>query len=50
MQMAKFCCCKEVLRNITNLTISLVLTTLGNKPKKFDLVHQTVSHREVGMG
>ena len=29
---------------ITNLTISLPL--LGNKPKKFDFVHQTVSHQE----
>ena len=26
---------------ITDLTISLVLTTFGNKPKKFDFVHQT---------
>ena len=35
---------------VNDLTISLVFTTLGNKPKKFDFVHQTVSHREVCVG
>ena len=33
----------------TNLAISLVLTTLGNKPKELDFVHQTISHRETRM-
>ena len=42
----KFTVVREVLRN--NLTISLVFATFGegNKPKKFDFVHQTVSCRE----
>ena len=37
---------------ITDLAISLVLTVtlLGNKPKKFDFVHQTVSHWEAHTG
>ena len=36
---------------ITDLTISLVFTILlGNEPKKFDLVHQTVSRLEAHTG
>ena len=35
---------------ITDLTISLVFTTFGNKPKKFDFVHQIVSCWEVRTG
>ena len=33
---------REVLCNNTDLAISLVLTTFGNKPKKFDCIHQTI--------
>ena len=32
---------------ITDLAISLVLTTFYNKPKKFNFVHQTVSRQEM---
>ena len=35
---------------VNDLAISLVFTTLGDKPKKFNFVHQTVSHREVHVG
>ena len=35
---------------ITDLAIALALPLLGNKPKKFDFVHQTVSHREARGG
>ena len=35
---------------IVDLRISLILLLLGNKPKKFDFVHQTASHWEVHMG
>ena len=31
---------------VTDLAISLVLTTLGNKRKKFNFVHQTISRWE----
>ena len=33
---------------ITDLAISSVITTIGNEPKKFDFVRQTVSHLEAG--
>ena len=42
---------REVLRN--NLTTSQPhwsLPHFGNRPKKFDLVHQTVSYQKVYMG
>ena len=35
---------------ITDLAIALALPLLGNKPKKFDFVHQTISHREARGG
>ena len=35
---------------VNDLAISLVFTALGNKPKKFNFLHQTVSHREVHVG
>ena len=35
---------------ITDPAISLVITTLGNKPKKFDYIHQTISRQEVRVG
>ena len=42
---------REVLYVIIRyLAISMVFTTFGNKPKKFDFVHQTVSRREVCTG
>ena len=34
----------------TDAAISLLLTAFGNKPKKFDSVHQTVSRREARVG
>ena len=40
MEMNKFYWCKG---SATYLAISLALTTLGNKPKKIDFVHQTVA-------
>ena len=46
MEMNKFECCKECYVIISDLAISLVFHRLGNKPKKFDFVHQTVSRRE----
>ena len=41
---------KDVLHNIIDLAISLVIITIGNKPKKFNCVHQTVSHWEAHTG
>ena len=32
-----------VRKVLLDLTISLVFTTLGNKPEKFNFVHQTVA-------
>ena len=47
----EFTVVREVLYVIiTDLTISLVLTLLGNKPKEFNFIHQTVSDREVHTG
>ena len=43
MEMNKFCVIREI---VTDLILSLVLTTLGDKPMKFDSIHQTVSCRE----
>ena len=44
----KFYCCKGNL--ISDLAIHWSLLLLGNKPKKFDFVHQTVSRWEARAG
>ena len=35
---------------ISDLTILLVLTTIGDKPQKSDFIHQIVSHVKCGLG
>ena len=48
MEMNNFYCCKGSATS--NLAISLVPTTLENKPKEFDFVHLTVSQWEACAG